>query len=453
MQNSAGKTMKYLRLILMMMAFAIVAQGKAQSTDAPAPAPQARAVHPAIGTSARSDKCLLLISLEAKKQNYSASETETRDPDIVSPKSVNIHPNGEKYYVNSLEGAKTVVYEAGTNKKLKVIQHVFNESDSSLWSPPSGLFLFTHYTKRPNPNTFTGKPVESAFSHEGRYLWVPYYRRSFDINAQDPSAVAVIDTEADSIIKLMETGPLPKMIAVSHDNKYVAITHWGDNTVGIIDISGDTPDDWHYLDYVVVQRKLQLNFRMDTVVNRDVNSGLCLRGTAFTPDDRYLLVGCMGGGGGIAVIDMTDLSYQGMVYGMKSNLRHLLIRDGYIYLSINRDGYIQRTTMESFFEAVDQMEEGKTYCREWDNCKVGAGARTIEITPDGRYIIAACNFSSCLYIVDAERMEAVATIPADSYPVGLDISKDGNFIYTTSQGRNGIGGNCVDIYKLKYKTF
>lgn len=49
-----------------------------------------------------------------------------------------------------------------------------------------------------------------AFSHRGRYLWVPYYRRSFDINAQDPSAVAVIDTRTDSIVRMFETGPLPK---------------------------------------------------------------------------------------------------------------------------------------------------------------------------------------------------------------------------------------------------
>lgn len=434
--------MKRLYFFLTALAFAAVAQLNAQS-----------AVHPAVGTTVRSTKDLVVISLEAKKQNYSASDTQTRDVDILSPKSVNIHPNGKKYYVNSLEGAKTVVYETGSNEKLKVIKHVFNESDSLLWSKPSGLFTFTHYTKRPNPNTFSGKPVESAFSHEGRYLWVPYYRRSFDINAQDPSAVAVIDTETDSIIKLMETGPLPKMITVSNDNQYVAVTHWGDNTVGIIDISGETPDDWHYLDCVIVQKKLKLNFRMDTVVNRDVNSGLCLRGTAFTPDNHYLLVGCMGGGGGIAVIDMTDYSYVGMVYGMKTNLRHLLIRDGYIYLSINKEGYIQRTTLESFFEAVEQMENGKAYCKDWVNCKVGSGARTIEITPDGKLIIAACNASSCLHVVDAAAMVSIASIKADSFPVGLDISKDGSYVYTTSQGRNGVGGNCVDIYKLKYKTF
>lgn len=405
-------------------------------------------LHPTVGTQVQSHDKSLTVTLVGKKQNYSASETATRDVDVRSPKSVNIHPDGTKYYVNSLEGGKTVVYETGTNAKLKVIQHRFTEADSLLWSDPSGLFEFTHYTK--NLNTFWGKPVESAFSHNGRYLWVPYYRRSYDINAQDPSAVAVIDTETDSIVRLMETGPLPKMIAVSDDGCYVAITHWGNNTVGIIDIFSDSPEDWFYVDCVTVQRKLTLNYSLTTTVNRDIGSGLCLRGTVFTPDGRYLLVGCMGGKGGIAVIDLDDFTYRGHVYGMKTNLRHLVIRNEYLYLSINKEGYIQRVPLKVFYDAIDSMEDGVVTLKDWENCKVAAGARTIDITPDGRYVVAACNFSSRLVVVDTETFQEVARIKADSYPVGLDISDDGHYIYTTSQGRDGKGGNCVDIYRIDY---
>lgn len=406
------------------------------------------ACHPQLGTSVAGSNQLLTISLVGKKQNYSKRDTITLDRDLWSPKSVKIHPNGSKYYVNALEGGRTIVYEAGSNLKLKVIEHLFSEEDSLLWSEPSGLFEFSHYTKR--LNVFRGRPVESAFSHGGRYLWVPYYRRSYDINAQDPSAIAIIDTENDSIIRLMETGPLPKMVAVSNDNSMVAVTHWGDNTVGIIDISGETPEDWHYKACVTVIRKLKLKYPLDSVVNRDIGSGLCLRGTVFTPDNRYLLVGCMGGKGGIAVIDLEDCAYLGHVYGMKTNLRHLLISDGYLYLSINKSGYIQRMPMDRFYEAIAQMENGKVTLEDWEQCKVGAGARTIDITPDGRFIVAACNFSSCLTVVETATFQVVATIPADSYPVGLDISQDGHSIYTTSQGRNMKGGNCVDIFKLEY---
>ena len=404
--------------------------------------------HPIVGTTVSSSDKSFTITLVGKKQNYLPTETLTQDRDIRSPKSVNIHPDGTKYYVNSLEGSKTVVYEMGSNTKLKVIMHEFTEADSLLWSEPSGLFPFTHY--KTNLNTFKGKPVESAFSHDGRYLWVPYYRRSYDLNAQDPSAVAVIDTQTDSIVKLMETGPLPKMVAVSDDNCYVAITHWGNNTVGIINIDSDSPEDWYYEDCVTVQRKLNLNFSLTSSVNRDINSGLCLRGTAFTPDGRYLLVGCMAGKGGIAVIDLSDFSYLGNVYGMMSNLRHLVIRNGYIYLSINKEGYIQRIPLEQFYEAIDQLENGTVTLKGWENCKVAAGARTIDITPDGRYVVAACNFGSRLVVVDTESFKEIARIKADSYPVGLDISKDGHYVYTTSQGREGMGGNCVDIYRMDF---
>ena len=407
-----------------------------------------QAEHPALGTTVKSADGNFTIALLTRKQNFSHAESSTLDRDIHSPKSVNIHPDGTKYYVNSLEGSKTVVYATGSNAKLKVIEHVFTEADSLLWAKPSGLFPFMHYHE--HLNTFRGKPVESAFSHGGRYLWVPYYRRSYDLNAQDPSAVAVIDTKTDSIIRLMETGPLPKMVAVSGDNRYVAIAHWGNNTVGIINIDSDSPDDWHYEDCVTVQRKLTLNFSLTTSVNRDVNSGLCLRGMAFTPDGRYLLVGCMGGNGGIAVIDLSDFGYLGNVYGMRTNLRHLVIRNGYVYLSINKDGYVQRISLSALYEAIGQMEEGRVTLGNWEDCKVGAGARTIDLTPDGRYVVAACNFSSRLVVVDTETFQVIARIPADSYPVGLDISKDGKYVYTTSQGREGDGGNCVDIYRMDY---
>ena len=240
------------------------------------------------------------------------------------------------------------------------------------------------------------------------------------------------------------------MIAVSRNNRYVAITHWGNNTVGILNIMSDSPEDWHYVSCVEVGKKLTLNFSLTHSVDRDVNSGLCLRGTVFTPDNRYLLVGCMAGSGGIAVIDVQKAAYLGTVYGMMSNLRHLVIRGGYLYLSINKFGYVQRIPLKDFMQAATQMENKRATINGWENCKVGSGTRTIEITPNGRYVVAACNSGNCLSVVDTKTMKTIATIPADSYPVGLDISKDGKYVYTTSQGHSGHGGNCVDIYQLDY---
>lgn len=403
-------------------------------------------VHPSINGSVVSTCGSLRITLTSKRQNYGGA-ANTRDNAIFSPKSVNIHPDNSKYYVNSLEGGTTVVFEMGTNRRLKVINHRIGSAHDSLWSESSPLYRFEHYRKN---NHFMGKPVEAVFSHNGRYLWVPYYKRSYDINAQDPSAVAVIDTQSDEIVRLMETGPLPKMIAVSHDNRTIAVSHWGNNTVGIINIESDNPMEWHHSKLYVVDYVLPLNYSLTTHINRDNGSGYALRGTVFTPDDRYLLVGCMGGGGGIAVIDMQEQKYLGRVKGMMVGVRHLVISNGYLYLSINGGGYVQRIELDKFIDAATHITQKSIDLNGWTNCKVGAGARTIAVSPCGKYIFAACNIASKLYVVDAEQMKVLATAPVDSFPVGLDVSSCGETLITTSQGRSGYGGNAVDIFSIEY---
>lgn len=408
---------------------------------------QQQVKHPEIGSSRESEDGGISVRLVNKLQNYGGN-SGTRDIYINSPKSINIHPDREKFYVNSLEGGNTVVFDFRTNRRISVVSHRFDESHKHLWGDTTALYPFTHYKRS---NTFIGKPVESTFSHGGRYLWVPYYRRSYDINAQDPSAVAIIDTRSDSIVRLMDCGPLPKMIATSPDGHYVAIAHWGNNTVGLVDISGENPAGWKHVACFTVDYKLRLDYPTDRSVDRDNGSGYALRGTVFTPDSRFLLIGCMGGGGGIAVIDMRTQKYLGRVLGMMNNVRHLLIKGDYLYLSINGAGYVQRTSLKAFTASIGQIKNGKSVHSEWESCKVGAGARTIVVSPSGRYVFAACNNVSLLCVVDTRSMKMVASIETDSYPVGMDISDDGRYIYTTSQGRERKGGNAVDIYEVTYR--
>ena len=406
------------------------------------------AVHPACGSEVF--ECVdLKITLVGKAQNY-GGDTFTCDPDILSPKSVNIHPSGGKAYVHSLEGMKSVVYRFPEFEKLGTIEHRFSSSDTSLWAASSGLYHFNDAFR--DPLTFCGKPVESLFTHGGRYLWITYYRRSYDTNAQNPSAVVAVDTQRDSIVRAFETGPLPKMIAASPDGKHLAVTHWGDNTVGLMDISGTNPADWHYVANVVVDQKLKLNFKASERVNRDQGSGLSLRGTLFTGDGKYLLVGCMGGSGGIAVIDVEKCAYLGKIHGIKSNVRHLICKSGFLYASINKAGYVQRTDMQQVRNAIQALESGERSVRieNWDSCKVFPGARTIVASPDGKYIFAACHFSSRIAVVDTGTMTMIGSVRADSYPVGLAISGDGRYLVSTSQGSGGLGGNAVDIYRIDY---
>ena len=431
------------RLVTFLLWISLAASVKAQESNEPT------VVHPGVGTKAQSDDGGIALTLVNKHLNYKDCPLDYRDEYINSPKSANIHPEGTKYYVNSLEGCATVVYDMNTHQRLKVIEYDFEDGkDAALWSAPSTFYPFTHYTD--SLNTFMGKPVESAFSHGGRYLWIPFYRRTYDLNAQDPSAIAVVDTRTDSIVKLMETGPLPKMVACSHDGRHIAITHWGNNTVGIVNVENLNPDKWYHESLLVVDYVLPLNYSLTEQVDRDNKSGYCLRGTVFTPDDQYLLVGCMGDNGGIAVINMQTKKYMGRMLGMMPNVRHLVIKDGYLYLSINRTGYVQRIRLDDFMKATRHLNGKTRTVGGWENCKVGAGARTIELSPSGRYVFAACHLASKLFVVDTRCMKTVASVDVDSYPVGLDISNDGRFVIVTSQGRGHEGGNAVNIYEVEY---
>ena len=101
--------------------------------------------------------------------------------------------------------------------------------------------------------------------------------------------------------------------------------------------------------------------------------------------------------------------------------------------------------------AAAKSIEGKTTTLSgWEQCQVGEGARTIELSPSGRFVFAACNLASKLFVVDTRTMKTVANIDVDSYPVGLDISNDGRFVIVTSQGRENKGGNAVNIYEVEY---
>lgn len=369
------------------------------------------------------------------------------DSDIHSPKSVAFSPDGKKVYVNSLEGCKTVVYNTAGFEKIKSIQHSFDSGTGEGWLNPSGYYNFTHYAGG-SAKAFKGKPVEMTFSKKGDYIFVPYYRRTFDINAQDPSALAVIDTDKDEIVLMTETGPLPKMVTVSNNGRFLAITHWGDNTVGFMDISNDDYTQWKHLPPVTIGYKLNLKYSLTESVNRDSGSGFSLRGTVFLPGDSILIVGGMGGP--TAVIDMTTMKWIGNISGI-TQARHIIVEDGTLYFSRNASGEVYSLPVANLLSAIKTPRNSREI--KVDGIRkvaVGGGARTLKASADGKYLFVACNSASALYVVDRAKMTVVGKITVDSYPVGLDVSADGKYVAVTSQGRNGYGGNAVNFYKIEY---
>lgn len=368
--------------------------------------------------------------------------------DVLSPKSVNFTADGKRIYINALEGFTTLVYSFPDLKQEAVIRHTFTKADASLFQGENTVFGYAYYRKSPagDPNVFSGKPVEAAFSHQGKYLWVPYYRRDFDGNASSPSAVAIIDTRTNKIVRVMPTGPLPKVVAVSPDNRLVAITHWGDNTVGLIDISSSNPAEFAYTKHLVVGRQMGT---AGLSGDRDSNCGYCLRGTVFSPDSKYLLVGRMGGGG-ITCFSMPDGKLLGTFTAFCERPRHLALDPAgrYLYASNNRQGTVSRVLLADALEAVRGANGGSVAGPKGESLRVGPGARTIAISPDGKNLYAAINNSSELLQVDLGSWSIVRRVPVSPFAVGLGISPDGAHVAVTSQGKGEFtGGNSVEIFR------
>lgn len=377
-----------------------------------------------------------------------------RDLDINSPKSVRFTQDGRKFYINSLEGGMTAVYSWPELTKLKTINHKFNVENQYLFQNETTVFNYPYYieNKQKNPNIFMGKPVESELTPDGRWLLIPYYRRDFDTYGQSPGALAIIDTQTDEIVRVMPTGPIPKYVSTSPDGRYIAIIHWGDNTVGIIDSSSANPRDYHYITHLTVENKLSQSNLAQT--DRDKTCGFCLRGAVFTPDSRYLLVARMGKGG-IAGFDIQNEKYLGSIMNIQSTPRHLVVSSDKenLFVSSNFNGYVSKGNLDTIIQSLINADGKRIPGPKWQEVYVGQGARTIDLSPDGKTLYAAVNLTTELVSLNADTMKIESRTKIAPFPVGLATSPDGSAIILTSQGRAGKGGgNAVTIIEVDNKN-
>ncbi|MDR3204552.1 MAG: hypothetical protein LBV23_07385 [Deltaproteobacteria bacterium] len=380
------------------------------------------------------------------------------DSHINSPKSINFSPDGKKIYINALEGLETLVYSFPKLELLKAIKHTFGPAEAGLFkNGETTLFDYQYYHQIPADklNFFSGKPVEGIFSHNGRYFWVPYYRRDYDKNASDPSAMAIIDTTEDKIVRVMPTGPLPKMVAASPDGRYLAVTHWGDNTVGLIDVSSNEPMDFSYVAHLIDSPKLNTK---NISGNRDNNCGRCLRGTVFTPDGHLLLVGRMAGQG-VVVFSIPEGQRIGAFTSFSPTPRHLALDKvkGWLYASDSRRGVVVRVILAEVLKSLKNAGGGDVAGPKGQMVNVGTMPRTIALSSDGKRLFASVFRSSALVEVNTDSFTVRDSVEVSPHPVGLGLSPDGRYVAVTSQGAlnkgakppSYSGGNSVEFFRLK----
>lgn len=409
-----------------------------------------------IGGQSKPADGVVRMTLIARRQSYNphpAHPMDFYDSQIYSPKSVAFHPQGDRVFVNSLEGESTLIYEKQGFQQLATIHHQFTQADKQLFANPVPFgYEFAAGVK--NPNVFSGRPVEMEITHDGRFLWVPYYRRDFDARGVMPSGLGLIDVPTQKIIRVFHTGPIPKGVKASPNGELLAVSHWGDNSIGLFKIKGDDPAKFKPYSLLIVDKRLPLK---NVKVNRDSDCGFCVRGLAFTADSKYLFVGRMKRGG-LAVfrVDGAKPDYLGTVHGVDPSPRDLKIRGEHLFVSSNGSGYVFKFKWRELLALIESSKDKDIQITEQDvhveKVFVGLGPRSLDISGDGKWLFVAVNHTSEAVAVDSSRMRIVSRVGVDSFPVGLALSPDERELWVTSQGRKGHGGNSVSVFQIRIVT-
>lgn len=326
-------------------------------------------------------------SYEIDSLEFAGLEKVVRLTDgINNPKSVAISPDGRYAYINNLEGMNTMIVNTQTYETVSIIEH-------------------------------TGKPVEFGITQNGRYIWITYFRLleeefpknlGFESAYRYPSIVVVYDTLVKSLVKRIDVGIIPKIIAVSPDEKLVFIANWNSYDISVISTEN----------YQVI---------------KTIEVGAIPRGVEFTPDGKYAYV-CNFGGSTISKIDVAALEVINTISNVGISPRDMVIssKGDYAYFSAYGDGYLRKLDL-STDEVVDKI-------------KIGIQPRSVCMTNNNKYLFVVNYQNGTVDAVDLSEFKIIDEYDADIGAVGVALSPDNKYLWVTNQSTGS-----VIVYRVIYQ--
>lgn len=294
----------------------------------------------------------------------------------IAPKSVLSSGTGLVSAHNMMYRHSVTIYDTAKNALVATVPDSVRLSD----------FGYKKYS-----GTYKGAPVEGAFSPDGKYLYFSNYAmygKGFNkegtdkcspADGYDTSFVSRVNLSKYTIDAVYPVGSVPKVVAVTPDNKYILVSNWCSYTVTIISVeTGKTVET--------------------------VKIGRYPRGIAITQDSVYAYVAEMGGAG-VHRIDLRDFSKIFIRVG--SNPRALVLSpdEKTLYVTLNISGKV----------AAWDLEKNKLI----KAVITGKAARSLDISDDGSALFVVNYGSGTVSKVRASDLKLIQTIKVCNEPIGV----------------------------------
>jgi len=294
----------------------------------------------------------------------------------ISPKSVAASGTGYVTAQNMMYRHSVTVYDARRLRLLRTIPDAVRLS--RLGYPEYG-------------GVTRGAPVEAAFSSDGRYAYVTNYsmygsgfgREGSDTcspsSGYDRSFVYRIDMEALRVDRAYRVGSVPKVVAVTPDDRYVLVSNWCS------------------YDLSVVSTRLRREVRRIPI-------GAYPRGIAVAPSGKAAYVAVMGGNE-LVRLDLRHWTTSTVGIGAGPRAVAFDTSGRHIFASLNAEGRVAKLDVRT------RAVRAKVY--------TGSAPRSLTLAADGRALYVVNYESGTVTKLRTSDMKELQTVSACYHPIGI----------------------------------
>jgi YVTN family beta-propeller protein len=294
----------------------------------------------------------------------------------ISPKSVAASGAGYVTAQNMMYRHSVTVYDARTLRLVKSI---------------SDAVRLARLGHPEYPGVTRGAPVEAAFSSDGRYAYVSNYSMygagfgpegsdtCSPSSGYDRSFVYRIDMESLRIDRAYRVGSVPKVVAVTPDDRYVLVTNWCSYDLSVV------------------------STRLGREVKR-ISIGPYPRGIAVSPKANAAYVAVMGGNDLVRVdLRRWTTSSVGVGAGPRTAEFHPSAR--YIFVSLNAEGRVAKLDLRTGVVRA--------------KVSTGNAPRSLALAADGRALYVVNYESGTVTKLRTSDMRELQTVSACYHPIGI----------------------------------